>query len=185
MLPMTTPTPAGDPVDAALLQAKCADLEAQLAALGKELEETKAKQSEAEKFREVAARAQADLQNAKARMERERDELGSFAIGTVLKRLLPVVDNFQRAFGHLPEALKGDEWAKGVSAIEQDLVKILAEIGLKKMESLGQPADPEKHEVLTAGPGAQGVITEVFEDGYELKGKVLRVAKVKVGDGTK
>lgn len=174
-----------DPMDTSLLQAKCADLEAQLAALGQELEEAKAKQAEAEKFREVAARAQADLQNAKARLERDREELGSFAVASMLKRLLPVVDNFQRAFGHLPPALKGDEWVKGVQAIEQDLLKILSEIGLKKMDSLGQPTNPEKHEVLTAGPGAESLITEVFEDGYELHGKVLRVAKVKVGDGSK
>lgn len=171
-------------MDASLLQAKCADLEAQIIALTKEIEESRAKQAEAEKFKDVAARAQADLQNAKARLERDREELGSFAIASVLKRLLPVVDNFQRAFGHLPEALKGDEWAKGVQAIEQDLVKILSEIGLKKMESLGESADPERHEVLTAGPGEQDIITEVFEDGYELNGKVVRVAKVKVGDGS-
>ncbi len=174
-------TPASDGLDVPLLQAKCADLEAQIDALKKELDEARAKQADLEKFKDVAARAQADLQNAKARLERDREELGKFAVESLLKRLLPVVDNFQRAFGHLPEALKGSEWVTGVEAIELDLQKILGDVGLTKMQPLGQEPDPHRHEVLMTGPGEVGKIIEIFEDGYELHGKVLRVAKVKVG----
>lgn len=173
-------TPATDP----LLAAKIAALESEVEALREQLAAAEAARTDAEKFKDVAARAQADLQNAKARLERDREELGTFAVASVLKRLLPAVDNFQRAAGHLPEALKADEWTKGVLSIEQDLLKVLGDVGLKKIESVGQPADPERHEILSVVPGKANVIVTVVEDGYELNGKVIRAARVVVGDGS-
>lgn len=133
------------------------------------------------KFTNLAGRAQADLQNAKVRMEKSGEELRKFASEALLLKLLPTVDNFQRAFQHLPAELKTNEWVRGVSTIEQDLMRQLHDMGLRKMESLGTPVDATKHEVLTAGPGEEGKVIEVFEEGYELHGKVLRPAKVKAG----
>ncbi len=130
---------------------------------------------------ELAARAQAELQNAKIRMEKEAMEMRLFASEALLRKLLPTIDNFQRAFAHLPEDLKNHEWVKGVSAIEQDLMKQLSASGLMKIEALGQSVDPHQHEVLLEGEGEAGKVLEVLEDGYELHGKVLRPAKVKVG----
>ena len=132
---------------------------------------------------ELAGRAQADLQNAKIRLERSADELRKFAAEDVLRRLLPVIDNFQRAFQHLPEDLKSHEWAKGVAAIEQELIKHVSDLGLQKIDARGKPVDPAKHDVLMQGPGEAGIVTEVFEEGYELYGKVLRPAKVQAGNG--
>ncbi len=139
---------------------------------------------EVERLKDMAGRAQADLQNAKERMERERQDVAKYALEGTLKRLLPTIDNFQRAFQHLPEDLKSHDWVKGVAAIEQELVKQVTELGLKKMDASGAVLDPVKHEVLQAGPGEKGKVLEVFEEGYELNGKVLRPAKVRVGDGT-
>lgn len=135
------------------------------------------------KLTDLAARAQADLQNAKTRMQKDGDDLRRYAAESIIKRLLPVVDNFQRAFAHLPLELKDHEWVRGVFGIEQDLLKQLTELGLKKMEVMGQQADTARHEVLMVGPGEEGMVIEVFEEGYELHGKVLRPAKVKVGGG--
>lgn len=134
------------------------------------------------KLTDLAARAQADLQNAKIRMGKDREELGAFASENIIRRILPVIDNFQRAFQHLPEDLKNHEWVKGVFAIEQELVKHMTEMGLKKIEALGKTVDASRHEVLMTGPGEEGKVIEIFEDGYELYGKVLRPAKVKVGE---
>lgn len=136
------------------------------------------------KLTDIAARAQADLQNAKTRMEKDADELRRFALQSLVTKLVPVIDHFQRAFSHLPAELKDHEWVKGVSAIEQELIKQAGELGLRKFTSLGEKADTARHEVLQVGPGEEGVITEVFEDGYELAGRVVRPAKVKVGDGS-
>jgi molecular chaperone GrpE len=132
---------------------------------------------------DLAARSQADLQNAKARMQKDSDDFRKFASEAVIKKLLPTIDNFQRAAAHLPKDLEGHEWVKGMMATEQELLRQLQELGLKKMDVIGQQVDTSKHEVLTVGDGPEGQVTEVFEDGYELHGKVLRPAKVKVGGG--
>lgn len=156
------------------------DANADVDALQKEL---KTLQDELNRFRDMAARAQADLQNAKARVERESDELRKFAGEQIVRRMLPTLDNFQRAFQHVPQELQSHEWVKGVAAIEQDLMKQMQDVGLTRMQSLGSHVDPAKHEVLMTGSGDDGKVIEVFEEGYELNGKVLRPSKVRVGDG--
>jgi molecular chaperone GrpE (heat shock protein) len=150
-------------------------LQAQIAAM----------QADLEKFRDLAGRAQADLQNAKARVEKEGRDMRMFATESIVRRILPTLDNFTRAFLHIPDDLKNHEWVKGVAAIEQDLMKQMSDAGLKRMQSLGEVVDPLRHETLALGPGEEGKVVEVFEEGYELNGKVLRPAKVKAGDGSK
>ncbi|TSC60826.1 MAG: molecular chaperone GrpE [Candidatus Peregrinibacteria bacterium Greene0416_62] len=168
------------PLELQILRKQLEDLQSQVVTLTTELDAAKV---EAAKFKDLAARSQADLQNAKARVERERSELAAFALEAMLKKLLPTIDSFQRAFLHLPEELKNHEWVKGVTAIERQLLKELESAGLKRMFSLGAKIDSECHEVLQQGPGAKDTVTEVFEEGYEMHGRVLRPAKVKVGDG--
>ena len=150
----------------------------------KDQKEIKRLKEELERLKDIAGRAQADLQNAKDRLERDAEDLRKFAGASMLIDLLPVIDNLQRAFAHLPKDLQDHEWVKGIEAVEQNLMKKLEEAGLKKIESLNQPVDPAKHEVLQAGPGEKDKVIEVFEDGYELHDKILRPAKVKVGDGS-
>ena len=136
------------------------------------------------RLKEMAARAQADLQNAKDRMERDAREIRAFAAAGIVSNLLPTLDNFQRAFQHLPDELKNHEWIKGVQAMEQELLKKLTDAGLQKIDCMGKNIDPHMHEVLMAGPGPKDTILQVFEEGYTFNGKVIRPAKVKVGDGT-
>lgn len=158
----TTPVPPAD---------DASDVQAQLAAA---LEESA-------RMKDIAARAQADLQNAKQRMEREAGDLRAYAAEAVIRRILPTLDNFQRAFAAVPEDISGHEWVKGLTAIEQDLLKQVSDLGLEKMASLGATVDPAMHEVITVGPGEEGKVVEVFEEGYTLNGKVIRPAKVKAG----
>ncbi len=168
------------PVDPAASAASSGS-EDELAALRRQVTDLTA---QVQKLTDMAARAQADLQNAKGRMQRDREELGRFATENVVRLLLPVLDHFRRAVEHLPKDRKDDEWTKGVLAIEQEFFRVLSELGLARMEVLGAQVDTARHEVLSVGPGAEGEVTEVFEDGYEIAGKVIRPAKVKVGDGS-
>lgn len=140
-------------------------------------------QTELQKMKDLAARAQADLQNAKARAEREAMDLRMFASESIIRKILPTLDNFQRAFLHIPADLASHEWVKGVQAIEADLMKQVSDVGLKRMQSMGELVDPVRHEVLAIGSGEENKVVEVFEEGYELHGKVLRPAKVKAGNG--
>ena len=156
------------------VQKACADCDA----LKKEIVSLKA---ELVKMREIAGRAQADLQNSKDRLRKESEEIRKFAMEGAIVLLLPTIDNFQRAFAHLPEELKNNEWVKGVQAIESDLVGKLTALGLVKVESLGKTVDHVLHEVLQEGEGEEGKVIEVFEEGYMFNGKVVRHAKVKVG----
>ncbi len=140
---------------------------------------------------EAASRAQAELTNAKMRMEKEAQEIRKFASEMALLKFLPTIDNLQRALKHLPKDIEDKkgvypelvEWVKGIVALEQGFLKQVGELGLKKFESLGQKIDALRHEVLMEGPGEAGTVIEVLEDGYELHGKVIRPAKVKAGGG--
>lgn len=136
-----------------------------------------------QKASDVASRSQAELQNAKIRLEREASDMRKFASEGVLLRLLPTIDNLQRALKHLPESLRSDTWVQGIVALEQEFLKQVGEMGLKRFESVGKPLDAQRHEVLMQVSGDSGTVIEVLEDGYELHGKVVRPAKVKVGGG--
>ena len=139
--------------------------------------------AEVARLKDLAGRAQADLQNAKQRLEREAADLRAYAGEGVIRRILPTLDNFQRAFGAVPADIAGHEWVKGLTAIEQDLLKQVSDLGLQRMQSIGETVDPARHEVITLGPGEEGKVVEVFEEGYTLNGKVIRPAKVRAGGG--
>jgi len=140
-------------------------------------------QKELERYKDVASRAQAELQNAKMRMEKESGELRKFVAEGVILKLLPTIDNLQRAVQHLPKELEKNEWVKGVVSTEQQLLKELESLGLKRFTSKDQPLDSGRHEVLMQVEGEEGIVIDVIEDGYELNGKVIRPAKVKAGGG--
>lgn len=142
-------------------------------------------QKEVQTFKELAARAQADLQNARSRMGKEAEEMRVYAAELIVRQLLPTVDNLHRACQHLPKALASHEWTKGVLSTEQELLRQLKGIGCEPMDVLGKPVDSLQHEVLLTAPGEEGKVLEVIEEGYTFRGKVLRPAKVKVGAGTK
>ncbi len=174
---MTKKDPSQDDDLAAKVQAaqaqdsKTAELEKKIL----ELTEQLAKASE------VASRAQAELQNAKMRLEREAQDIRKFAAEAVLVRFLPTIDNLQRALKSLPKDLESNAWVKGIVALEQEFLKQVGEMGLRRFESLGQPIDSARHEVLMQAAGKEGTVVEVLEDGYELHGKIVRPAKVKAG----
>lgn len=173
------PTPKGDDLAAKVKAAQAQN--DQTAVLQKKIDELT---EQLKKHTDVASRAQAELQNVKARMEREATELRAFAAEGVLRKLLPTIDNLQRALKVVPAGIAKDEWVKGIVAIEQAFLKQVGDMGLKQFESLGKTVDANRHEVLMAAPGKANTVIDVLEEGYELHGKVVRPAKVKVGDGS-
>lgn len=138
-------------------------------------------QKELARAKDVASRAQAELLNAKSRMEKEAGELRKFVAEGVIMKLLPTIDNLQRAVEHLPKDLEGNDWAKGVVSVESELMKQLESLGLTRFGEIGDAISPERHEVLMQGEGREGTVVEVISDGYELNGKVIRPAQVKAG----
>jgi molecular chaperone GrpE len=139
---------------------------------------------ETAEMREMALRAVADLQNFKRRTDEQRSELALFANINFLQAIFPVIDNFKRAFNHIPEDIVENEWVKAISGIEKSFVDTLQSLGLKEVPCLvGAPFDPNLHEVVMQDAGTKDAILECFEKGYTFKEKVVRPAKVKVGNG--
>lgn len=131
---------------------------------------------------ETAKRALADLQNYRRRVEEERTAFVQFANVALILELLPILDNFQRAFVAVPEKILKSDWFKGALAIEQQLVAVVKKQGVTEMQSqVGKKLDPKVHEAVASGTGEKDMVIEEFEKGYLLGDKVIRPAKVKVG----
>lgn len=127
-------------------------------------------------------RARADYLNLKKEAEKEKIELAQFANLSLIFELLPIADNFDRAFKHIPDDVKNQEWVKGILGIRQQLQSILQGIGLEPVKTDGA-FNPELHEAVSHEPkdGVAGdTIIEVVEPGYMLHGRLVRPAKVKV-----
>ncbi|HMS31108.1 MAG TPA: nucleotide exchange factor GrpE [Candidatus Saccharibacteria bacterium] len=126
-------------------------------------------------------RLQAEFINYKNRVEAEKASLADFAKIQVVKDLLPVVDDLERALGHLPDSLKEDKWAQGAAKVYDRLKKQLAAMGVTEIEALNQSFDPNLHEaVQVEGEGDQQIVSEVLQSGYKIADLVVRHAIVKV-----
>jgi molecular chaperone GrpE len=129
-------------------------------------------------------RSAADFDNAKKRLSKERDDFFKFALEGVLYDFLPVLDNFERAFSHVDAADgKIKSTYEGLRLIQKQLVNVLADRGLKRLESIGKPFDPNFHEAvghIFSPDHEEGIVLEELVAGYELNGRLLRPAKVKV-----
>lgn len=129
-------------------------------------------------------RRQAEFENYRKRMERERGEVYQRARAEVLLELLPVLDNFERALSSF-ESAGGDSEAflQGVQLIHKQLKDAVTRLGLQPVESVGQTFDPHLHEAVTieaSDEHEENTIIEEFERGYKLGDRLLRPAKVKV-----
>lgn len=128
-------------------------------------------------------RAKADLENMEKRQREMQSDLVKFANAEMVVDLLPVVDNFERAFGSLSDDDRLNSWVKGFEYILQQLLGVLNTHGVIKFSSAGELFDPEKHEAIEHVEGEADKVIEEVVAGYTMHGKVIRHAKVKVGKG--
>ncbi|MDE5727490.1 MAG: nucleotide exchange factor GrpE [Duncaniella sp.] len=141
-------------------------------------------QAQVEKEKKEYLFLMAEFDNFRKRTVREKSEIIKNAGESVLKGLLPIVDDFERGL----QASAGTDAAdvyKGMELIYQKLVKYLAQNGVKPIESTGKPFDPELHEAIAMVPvpdeAQKGVVIDTPTKGYTINDKVLRHAKVAVG----
>ncbi|GFN30312.1 nucleotide exchange factor GrpE [Paenibacillus xylaniclasticus] len=128
-------------------------------------------------------RAQADFDNFRRRTIKEREELAQYATMKLLNQLLPVIDNFERAIAAAKQNSDFEALSKGVDMISRQFIQVLEQEGLKSMEAVGQPFDPEYHQAVMQEQSEEheaGIVLEELQKGYMLKDKVLRPAMVKV-----
>jgi len=159
-------------------EALAAKLEEDLASLARQLEEEKSK---AERYLANWQRAQADFINFKRRTEQERAEATKFANAMLILKLLPVLDDLERALSTIPGNLAGLTWFDGLRLIQRKLMAVLESEGLTPIQAEGRDFDPYLHEAVMYEEGEEGKVLAELQRGYKLHDRVIRPAMVKVG----
>ncbi|MCH7652455.1 MAG: nucleotide exchange factor GrpE [Chloroflexi bacterium] len=138
---------------------------------------------EKEQFKVMAQRAQADLDNYRKRAADEQSEIRRNAGSTLLLKFLGIVDDIDRAIELMPEDVAGSGWVDGLELIQRNMKSILDSEGVEKIEAKGQRFEPWEHEAVTyqeTPDGEDGMVIDVFREGYKLHDRVLRAAQVVV-----
>ena len=127
-------------------------------------------------------RLAADFANYRKRNEAERAEFAKYAKADLIRRLLDVLDGYDRALETVPAELKTQPWVEGMWLVERKLRAVLDGEGLQPIDSVGKPFDPYVHEAVAQVPSAQpeGTVVEEFQKAYRLHDRVIRHALVTV-----
>jgi molecular chaperone GrpE len=140
--------------------------------------------NEAIEWRDKYLRLSAEFDNYRKRTLREKMELVSGGGSDVVKALLPVLDDFDRAFGALEKSGESNPWCEGVVLISNKLRDILRSKGVVEIEAVGAVLDTDLHEAVVQVPASKsesGKVVDVVQKGYMMNDKVIRHAKVVVG----
>jgi len=138
--------------------------------------------SEIERLREMYLRKLAEFDNFRKRTDREREELRRIAAEILVKEMLPVIDNFERALQHAGNS-DPETFREGVEMISRQLWDLLQREGLQAVDPSGEAFDPELHEAVQRvedADEAPGTVTAVYSKGYTYGGRLLRPAMVAV-----
>jgi molecular chaperone GrpE len=138
--------------------------------------------SELEDLRQTLLRRQADFDNYKKRIERERTEDNKRATARVIEGLIPVIDGFEHALAAHREA-EYENYRRGFELIYKQLLENVAKLGAERVEPVGKPFDPHLHQAVDRTESVEhedGTVLQVFQPGYVFHGRVLRPAMVGV-----
>ncbi len=149
--------------------------------LKKQLEEEREK---ADNYLKNWQRTQADFIKYKRRTEQEKVEQVKYANTSLILKVLPVLDDFDRALASLPRQAEEMTWLEGIKLIDRKLRTILEQAGVTPIEALGHDFDPTLHEAVLFEEGADprhGKVVEELQKGYKLQDRIIRPTLVKVG----
>lgn len=137
------------------------------------------KLDEKDELKATLVRLQADFNNFRTRAEKEKKDLRKFATMSLVEKLLPVLDNFDRALGLETE---DKNFLEGVKLIQKELLGVLEKEGLKEIESTGKTFDPNFHNAVMTEESEENenLVIETYQKGYMLDDKVIRPSMVKV-----
>jgi molecular chaperone GrpE len=145
-----------------------------------EIEALRAKVAE---LNEQLLRAAAEYQNLRKRTEQDKAQFRQYAIESLAGDLIQVLDNFERTLRAVEAGASQANLIEGIKAVERQFRSILEARGVKRIEAVGQPFDPELHEaiaVVSSGDAESQVVLEEIEPGYVIHDRVLRASKVRV-----
>ena len=131
---------------------------------------------------EALLRERADAMNVRRRAEEDRIKLGGFYKSLIVKELLPVIDNFERALKNVPTELAENDYIKGVQGVVKQFEDTMVKIGVERIQTVGEHFNPELHEAISMeeGEGDTEVVTEELQAGYKVGDEIIRHAMVKV-----
>ncbi len=155
------------------------------AALKQQLDQERTKSAE---YLDNWRRAAADLSNYRKRSERDMGELVRTANAGLILKLLPVLDDLDRATQTIPSDLRGQPWVDGIALIGRKFLSELESEGVKPIEAVGKPFDPNYHEAVIheeTDKYPDGIVIGELQKGYMLNGRVLRPSMVKVSKSTR
>jgi molecular chaperone GrpE len=128
-------------------------------------------------------RTAADFANFKRRTAEDRERDLGLASESLLRKVLAIVDDFDRALESIPEELKGVGWIEGIVLLDRKLRQLLESEGVTPIESVGKPFDPREHEAIASIPGSgrpDGEVVAEMQRGYRVRDRILRPAMVAV-----
>jgi molecular chaperone GrpE len=172
--------PIPDALSAAEKRLKEKHIHEQKEATHQELEKLRAQVAEFQALKDQMLRRAADFDNAKKRLEREKDEIFNYAHEEVLKKMLPVVDNLDRALISAKELKAPEGVLTGLELIGRQLLDILKQFQVEPIEALGKPFNPHFHEAVShlESDEAEGTVVGELQKGYMFKNKLLRASSV-------
>lgn len=131
---------------------------------------------------EALQRERADVINVRRRHDEQIASLKNHVKADVVQDLLPIIDNFERALGHVPKDLEGNDFVKGVQAVVKQFESTLGNIGVQRIKTVGELFDPNIHEAVSMedGDGDKEIVSEELQSGYQLGDTVIRHAMVRV-----
>jgi molecular chaperone GrpE len=131
---------------------------------------------------EALKRERADSENIRRRHDENIAGLKNMVKASVIRELLPVIDNFERALKHVPKDLAKNDYIKGVNAIVSQFENTLKQLGVERIKTVGEVFNPHLHEAVSMeeGSGPVEVVCEELQPGYRLDDEVIRHAMVKV-----
>lgn len=139
-------------------------------------------QQQISELTDALQRERADAANIRRRHEEQITGLRTSVKAQVVRDLLPIVDNFERALKHVPKELESNDYIKGVQAVVKQFEKTLSDIGVERIKTVGEVFDPHLHEAVSMeeGEGDKEIVSEELQSGYKLGDEVLRHAMVRV-----
>lgn len=139
-------------------------------------------QAQIDELTSALQRERADAVNLRRRHDEQMAALKNVVRANVVRELLPVIDNFERALKHVPKDLADNDYVKGVQGVVKQFEKTLADMGVEKIKTVGQPFDPKFHEAVSMedGDGTQEVVAEELQAGYKLGPDIIRHSMVRV-----
>lgn len=161
------------------------DSEEKKGIFGKKKEKKDKKDLKIEELEDKVKRQLAEFENFRNRTEKEKSRMYEFGARDVIEKMLPVVDNFERGLAAIPEEEKGGPVASGMEMIYKQIMTTLESLGVKPIEALNQPFDPDFHNAVMHVEDdeiEESTVVEEFQKGYIYKEHVIRYSMVKVAN---